>query len=127
MVWLGPLLAFAAVALYFTVFLKYAITRDVPWASLAMLAIALGASLAGFARSRRKRLAGAGLALTLLFGGFFLWYSYVASYDLPGSEQALAVGAPAPAIVLRDERGQDVDLGALAREKLVLVFYRGHW
>jgi hypothetical protein len=127
MVWLGPLLAIAAVALYFTVFVNFPITRDVPWASLLLLAIALGASLAGFARSRRKVIAGAGLALTLFLGGFFVWYCYVFSYELPSAELALDVGTPVPAVVLRDDRGQDVDLSALSRDKLVLVFFRGHW
>ncbi|MGH7289597.1 MAG: hypothetical protein ACREJT_00200 [Myxococcota bacterium] len=121
------MIAFAAIALYFAVFLNYPITRDVPWASLLMLAIALGASAVGFARSRRKLLAGAGLALTLFLGSSFVWYCYVLSYELPSAELALDVGAPVPAVVLRDDRGQDVELAALSRGKLVLVFFRGHW
>jgi len=127
MVWLGPLLAFVAVASYFALFLNWAITRDVPWVNLILLAVALAASIAGLVRSRRRLLAAAGLALTLALGGFFLWYTYVFSYDIPSAELALDVGAPVPALVLRDDRGQDVELAALSRDKLVLVFFRGHW
>jgi peroxiredoxin len=32
-----------------------------------------------------------------------------------------------PAVVLRDDQGRDVDLASISRDKLVLVFYRGHW
>jgi len=127
MVWLGPLIALAAVASYFAVFVNWPLTRDVPWVNLILLAVALGASIAGLVRSRRRVLASGGLALTLALGGFFVWYCYVFSYDIPSAELALDVGAPVPAIVLRDDRGQDVELAALSSDKLVLVFFRGHW
>ncbi len=127
MVWLGPILAIVGVLSYFTVFATWPITRDVPWVNLTVLAIALGFSVAGLVRSRRRALASIGLVLTLFLGGFFVWYCYVFSSVLPGVELALDVGETVPAVVLRDDRGQDVELGSLAREKLVLVFFRGHW
>jgi hypothetical protein len=127
MVWLGPLLALVAVASYFTVFVNWPQTRDVPWLNLGLLAIALAASVAGLMRSRSRVFASGGLVLTLFLGGFFVWYCYVFSYAIPGAELALDVGAPVPAIVLRDDRGQDVALSPLAADKLVLVFFRGHW
>ena len=127
MVWLGPLLALVAVASYFTVFVNWPLTRDVPWVNLILLAVALAASIAGLVRSRRRVLASGGLVLTLFLGGFFVWYCYVFSYAIPGAELALDVGDPVPAIVLRDDRGQDVALSSLAADKLVLVFFRGHW
>jgi hypothetical protein len=127
MVWLGPVLALVAVASYFTVFVNWPVTRDVPWVNLILLAAALGASIAGLRRSRRRVLAAGGLVLTLFLGGFFVWYCYVFSYDMPGAELALDVGAPVPAIALRDDHDQDVELSALAADKLVLVFFRGHW
>ena len=126
-VWLGPILAFVAVASYFALFLNWPITRDVPWVNLILLALALGASIAGLVRSRRRLLAAGGLAITLAFTSFFLLYTYVFSYQLPSAELALDVGAPVPAVALVDDRGQPVELASLAREKLVLVFYRGHW
>ena len=127
MVWLGPILALAAVLSYFTVFATWPITRDVPWVSLIGLAIALGFSIAGLVRARRRGLAALGLALTLFLGGFFVWYCYVFSSKLPGAELALDVDAAVPAVSLFDERGQVVELEPLARGKLVLVFFRGHW
>ncbi|MEX2208828.1 MAG: hypothetical protein WEF50_21640 [Myxococcota bacterium] len=127
MVWIGPILALVAVASYFTVFLNWAITRDVPWVNLILLALAVGVSIAGLVRARRRVLAAGGLVLTLALSGFFVWYCYVLSYDIPSAELALDVGAEVPALVLRDDRGQDVELAALSRDKLVLVFYRGHW
>lgn len=128
MVWLGPLLAIVGVASYFVFFLNFAITRDVPWVNLGLLALAIGVSIVGLRRARGRRvLASGGLVLSLALSGFFVWYCYVFSYELPSAELALDVGAPVPAVVLRDDRGQGVDLAAISREKLVLVFYRGHW
>lgn len=127
MVWLGPIIAFFGVASYFTVFAQWPVTRDVPWVNLILLAVALGLSIAGLARSRRRVLASGGLALTIFLSGFFGWYCYVFSQDIPSAELALDVGATVPAIVLRDDQGQDVDLAAISRDKLVLVFFRGHW
>ena len=91
------------------------------------LAVALGLSIAGLARSRRRALAALGLVLTLFFGWIFVWYCYVFSSELPGAELALDVGAAVPAVSLLDQRGQAVELEPLARGKLVLVFFRGHW
>jgi cytochrome oxidase Cu insertion factor (SCO1/SenC/PrrC family) len=127
MLWLGPLLALVGVASYFTVFVNWPITRDVPWVNLILLALALAASIAGLMRARRRVIAAGALALTLALSGFFVWYCYVFSYDIPSAELALDVGAPVPAVVLRDDRGQEVELAKLSRDKLVLVFFRGHW
>lgn len=127
MVWIGPILALVAVGSYFALFVNWAITRDVPWVNLILLALALAASIAGLVRARRRVFATGGLVLTLALSGFFVWYCYVFSYDIPSAELALDVGAPVPALVLRDDRGQDVELAKLSRDKLVLVFFRGHW
>lgn len=129
-VWVGPLLAIVAIASYFTVFVSWPATRDVPWPSYALLALALVLSTLALLRAARARrgivLAAIGDALTVGLAGFFVWYCLVFSV-LPQVPGALAVGAPAPAVVLVDDRGAQVDVGALAREKLLLVFYRGHW
>ncbi len=127
MVWIGPVLAFVGVASYFALFLNWPITRDVPWVNLILLALATAASIAGLMRSRRRVLAAGGLVITLGLAGFFLYYTYVSSYDIPSAELALDVGAPVPALTLVDDRGAQVELASLSREKLVLVFYRGHW
>jgi len=129
-IWIGPLLAVVAVAAYFAVFLNYPSTRDVPWPSYLLLAIALGASTVALVRAVRGRrgLVSAVIAdtLTTALAGFFVWYCLVFSV-LPEVPGALAVGAPAPQITLVDDRGAAVDVAALAQDKLLLVFYRGHW
>jgi cytochrome oxidase Cu insertion factor (SCO1/SenC/PrrC family) len=127
MVWLGPLLAFAGVAAYFVVFMNLSVTRDLAWLSLVVLALAIGVSVLGLVRARRRVLAAAGLVLTLALSGFFVWWAYVFAFDLPQAELALDVGAPVPAVTLADDRGQPVELASLARDRLVLVFFRGHW
>lgn len=127
MVWLGPILALASVLSYFEIFATWPVTRDVPWLNLIGLAAAVGLSVAGLARSRRRAWAALGLVLTLFFGWIFVWYCYVFSSRLPGAELALDVGAAVPAVSLLDERGRTVELEPLARGKLVLVFFRGHW
>jgi hypothetical protein len=130
--WLGPLVALGAVASYFTLFVRWPATRDFPWVNLALLALALGLSLRGlrgFASAKIPTRAGAAtsLALSGALSAFFAWYCFSLSYALPGEERALAVGAPAPQLSLRDHLDRDVDLAAAARQPLVLVFYRGHW
>ena len=129
-IWVGPLLAFVGVASYFGLFLNFPSTRDLPWPNHAMLALAVAASslaLVGAVRARRRIvLAAAGDAVTVALAAFFVWYC-VGFSVLPEVPGALAVGAPAPAVVLVDDHGQPVDVAALARDKLVLVFYRGHW
>jgi hypothetical protein len=129
-VWVGPLLAIVAIAAYFAVFLNIPSTRDVPWPSYALLVVALALSTLALVRAARARrglvpAAIADLATTGL-AAFFVWYCLVFSVlpELPG---ALAVGAPVPAVTLVDDRGTPVDVAALARDKLLLVFYRGHW
>ena len=127
MAWLGPILAFVAAASYFVVTMNLSITRDLAWVNVILLAVAIGVSVLGLVRSRRRVLAAAGLVLTLALSGFFVWWAYIFAYDLPAAELALDVGAPVPAVTLTDDGGQPVELAAIARDKLVLVFYRGHW
>jgi hypothetical protein len=129
-IWIGPLLALVAVASYFALFLNFPATRDVPWPSFVLLALALAASTWALVRAAREKKgivrAALGDLVTTGLALFFVLYTFVFTKipDLPG---ALAVGAPAPALVLADDRGAQVDVAALARDKLVLVFYRGHW
>jgi hypothetical protein len=130
--WLGPLVAVAGVASYFTLFYRWPLTRDFPWLNLALLALAVGLSLRGFqgfASGTRVARAGAvtSLALSAALSALFVWYCFGLSYGLPSEERALAVGAPVPALTLRDHMDRNVDLAAAARQPLVLVFYRGHW
>ena len=129
-IWLGPLLAFVGVASYFALFLNFPSTRDLPWPSFLLLALAVGLSSAALwaaVRARRRVVwAVLGDLVSVGLAVFFLVYTFVftALPEIPG---ALAVGAPAPAVVLADDHGGPVDVAALARDKLVLVFYRGHW
>jgi hypothetical protein len=128
--WIGPLVAIVAIAGYFAVLLSWPATRDVPWPSYVLLALALAASTFALLRAvrARRRIALAALAGAVSVGLAALFLSYTFAFtELPEVPGALAVGAPAPALVLVDDRGAQVDVAALARDKLVLVFYRGHW
>jgi hypothetical protein len=129
-IWLGPLLAFVGVASYFALLLNFPSTRDLPWPSFLLLALAVvlsSAALWAALRARRRVVwAVLGDLVSVGLAAFFLFYIFVftALPEIPG---ALAVGAPAPSVVLVDDHGGSVDVAALARDKLVLVFYRGHW
>jgi predicted anti-sigma-YlaC factor YlaD len=129
---LGPLVAIAGFASYFTVFYRWPALRDVPWLNYALLALAVGLSAVGLRRAwpRGGALRRAGAAAGLLVSGaialFFAWYTLSGSRQLPDAANALAIGAPLPRIALLDQTGQRVELAALD-QPLVLVFYRGFW
>jgi hypothetical protein len=131
--WLGPPLALVAAVSYFTLFLRWPATRDLPWLNLLLLAAALGLSARGVQRGWPGAIAGrigslAGLALSAVLSLGFLWYVFALSAELPSEEAALAIGEPVPALSLLDDRGARLDLAAAASPgPLVLVFYRGFW
>ena len=130
--WLAPMLALGGFLSYSAFFARWPIFRDDPWLNLLILVASIGLSVVGVRRAWPRggwqRLAGiGGVLLSSALTVLLLVYCYSLSYGLPSAELAVEEGEPIPAIVLASHDGSQVDLGALAREGLVLVFYRGFW
>lgn len=105
-----------------------------PVVNLALMVTGLVLSFAGIRRAyarpvqyRGRLLAPLLAGLNLVVAGFFCFYIFLFSYDLPAAESAPVIGAAAPDFTLADERGQPVQLASLRGQKTLLVFYRGFW
>jgi len=143
-IWLGFLIALAAIPLYAVFFSRFAITRNVPWASWLMFAVAGWLLWTGVRRAITLPTEYRGKILGIVFGvlaliaaGLFGYGTLYASRQLPASTGAPQVGAKAPDFTLTDATGKAVTLSALLTEPLLpggakprgvaLVFYRGYW
>lgn len=130
--WLGPLIALFGLFSYFTIFYRWPFTRDFPWVNLTLLALgvwlSVGALRRAWPRGGWRAAVGAGgtvLSLACAFG--LISYAFVLSYSLPDGDVALGVGEPVPSATLPDQEGRPVSLVASPGERVILVFYRGHW
>jgi hypothetical protein len=141
-VWAGFLLSLVAFVSYFFVFVRFPVTRDFPWASLLLFALAAALLLVGvrraFAPGRRtgSKVAGVVAAtLGLAVFGFFVFSTLIAARWMPAAQGAPQVGRKAPEFSLSDTDGRPVSLSELlsapvngkAPKGVLLVFYRGHW
>jgi hypothetical protein len=144
-IWTGFLLALAVTPAYFVFFARFPVTRDMPWASWIMFALAgllLWAGLAkAFASSRvyRGKIVGPILAFLSIGAAVFFGYATLyASRKLPAAAGAPRVGEKAPEFTLADTSGNMVAMSTLLSEPmpgmdgqkprgLVLIFYRGYW
>ena len=146
-IWAGFLVAVAAFLSYLLVFIRFPITRNVPWANWLLFALAGWLLWGGLQRALRKpeayrgRIAGPTLAvLSFALAGFFAYVTLYASRGLPLSASAPKVGAKAPDFVLADANGKTMALSTLLSEPMrgregsgakprgvVLIFYRGYW
>jgi hypothetical protein len=144
-IWTGFLLALAVIPVYFVFFAKYPITRNMPWASWLMFAIAGWLLWIGVRRAfvnsalYRGKVAGPILAVLSLGAAVFFGYATMyASRQLPAAAGAPSVGEKAPEFTLADTNGNMVAMSTLLSEPmpgtagqkprgLVLVFYRGYW
>jgi cytochrome oxidase Cu insertion factor (SCO1/SenC/PrrC family) len=133
--WIGLLLVLTAPILYGTVFVRFPITRDVPWTMLLMFAAGLTLLAHATRRASRDRATSRGrvaapmaLAIAVAFAGFLSYAILIGARDLPGSSHAPRVGEQAPDFTLPDQDGRPVSLAQLtAPGGVVLVFYRGYW
>jgi peroxiredoxin len=144
-IWIGFLLAMAAIPGYFVFFARFPITRDVPWASWLMFAVAGWLLWAGVGRAfassgvYRGKIAGPTLAALSVGAAVFFGYATLySSRQLPEAVGAPRVGEKAPEFTLADTSGNMVAMSTLLSEPMpgmegrnprgvLLVFYRGYW
>lgn len=142
--WAGFLLCILGFLSYPFVFVRYPITRDVPWSNFAILAAGLALVISGLWRAfgrpqeYKGKIAGPILGLfSLAAAGFFCFLIFYATKQLPKSADAPRVGQKAPEFVLTDSDKKEVSLASLLATPLpnssgptkgvFLIFYRGYW
>jgi thiol:disulfide interchange protein len=127
--WTGLLLSVAAFISYFAFFYRFPVTRDIPWASIALLAIAVWLLISGFRRATRKIAAGIVMGLGLVVAVAFALSVTVGS-KVPVSPAAPQIGQKAPDFKLLDSTRREVTLSQLLASSprgVLLIFYRGYW
>ena len=140
--WLALPLSLVAFFSYPFFFVRFPVTRDVPWATFLLFVVSdmLAAyGLLGAFRSGRTKTKISAVVVTLLSAlvfTFFLFGFFVFAKQLPTSAKAPRVGQPAPDFSLPDTTGQTVSLADLRSKPLpsgaapkgvLLIFYRGYW
>src|SRR5262245_30932063 len=120
--WAGFLLSLVAFLSYPTFFIRFPVTRDFPWANLALGAVAIILLLIGlrkaFAADRPGRSKVAGIVFSLLGVlsiGVFLFTFFVAARWLPPAKGAPQVGQKAPEFTLADSDNKQVSLTELTK------------
>ena len=144
--WAGFLLSILAFVSYFTVFVRFPITRDVPWVNFLLFGSAalfilaeLKKTFAGLGSLGGKFVSSILALLSISILSVFCFIVFRATRHLPASHGAPTVGQKAPDFVLRDTRGNLISLSALlssppeptssgtATQAVLLIFYRGYW
>src|SRR6266496_3216397 len=138
----GLLLSIIAFISYPTFFVRFPVTRDVPWVNLTLLAISAVLIFIGLRRafssdsSRAKKLIASLVStLTVLVIAFFIVGFMIYPRHLPASHGAPQIGQRAPDFRLPDTNNQPVALADLLvapvdgkpPKGVLLVFYRGYW
>lgn len=145
-IWAGFLLTFLASLAYPFIFVNYPITRDFPWATLVLYAVAvvllwIGLKRAFAGNTKRpllSKILASGLAgLSVIIIGVFLFSILIFARWLPPSTGAPQVGQKAPDFTLSDASGKQVSLSELLSQPIagqsdppkgvLLIFYRGYW
>jgi hypothetical protein len=133
-VWVGPCLTFLGAVSYFTVFVRFPVLRDVPWANIPLVLGGVGLSVVGLWRAwcrpsvfRGKRLGTVGFVVSLILGALFFTYVFHYSYRLPEPTQATLALHDLEDFSLTDHLGRTFRLGDLRGRRVVVVFYRGYW
>jgi len=116
-VWLGLVVVLAGVASYPLIFIRYPVTRDVPWASLLIMALGLVMLAVGISRAFRQPDAYRGKIFGSVLGvlaaavvAFFCYGVFYATRQLPASHGAPRVGEMAPDFTLPDSHNTPVSL-----------------
>lgn len=127
--WLGLLLSAAALVTYFTVFARFPITRDVPWATFLLFAMALVLLVAGWRRAPRKTLATLVTIFAVALMALFTTYTLALTKTPAVSAATPTVGQKAPDFTLPDKNRELVTLSKVLEGSngVLLIFYRGYW
>ena len=150
-VWVGFVLLLVGAFSYPLFFARFPVTRDVPWANLAIMALALILLGVGIVHAFRRPDAYRGKIFGSILGvvavAFAIFFCYGVFY---GSRETASHGAPqvgqvAPDFTLPDSKNVPVNLSgvlsspfapngaigpAMGSEQTaatVLIFYRGYW
>ena len=143
-IWIGFLLCIVGFLSYPLIFVRYPVTRDVPWANFVILAGGLALVISGLWRAfgrpqeYKGKIAGPILGLfSLAAAGFFCFLIFYATKQLPKAAGAPHVGQKAPEFVLTGTDKKEVSLASLLAVPLpnssgptkgvFLIFYRGYW
>jgi len=130
--WSGFALSVAAFVSYFLFFIRFPITRDMPWLTLIFFVIAIVLLVIGLRKAAGRRV----LAWIVTFLGigvaaFFCVAVLIGTKMLPASTNAPGIGAKAPDFVLLDTNRRPVALAQLLAEPgtkgVIVIFYRGYW
>jgi hypothetical protein len=142
--WIGSSSCFLAFPSYFLLFVRFPVTRDVPWANYLLFAAGLLMVGIGIRRAYtepqvyRGKIAGPTLGIiSLAVTSLFCFTVLFQTRQLPKSSGAPRVGQKAPEFVLTDTNNNQVSLSSLLSTPLerthtppkgvVLIFYRGYW
>ena len=151
-VWVGLVVVLAGLVSYPLIFIRYAVTRDVPWASLLIMTLGLVLLAVGVARAFRRpdayrgKIFGSILGvLAVAIAALFCYGVFIGTRLPVSSHGAPQVGQAAPDFTLPDSRNNPVNLSgmlgssfapnggigpAISGDKtaaVVLIFYRGYW
>ena len=125
-------LVVAAFFSYFDFFVRFPVTRDVPWISVILFAIAIALLIIGLRRAAGRRIiAWIVTVLGVLIVAFFCFAVFIGAKMLPSSSKAPGIGTKAPDFVLLDTNRHPVALAQLlaapGNRGVILIFYRGYW
>jgi hypothetical protein len=139
-IWAGFLIVLAAIVTYLSVFIRFPVTRDFPWATLLIFGAGLALLARGLRLAYRQPLLYRGkiagpilMVLGISIFAFFAFNIFYFARQLPASTGAPQVGQKAPDFTLPDANGAPVTLsnllaaGANGAHGAVLIFYRGYW
>src|SRR5579872_7069738 len=135
-VWAGFAVTVLAILSYFFFFIRFPVTRDVPWVTFVLFVVAAGMLWTGLSRAfgqperYRGKISGPVLsAVSGLLIALFCYLTFALGKDLPSASGAIEVGEPAPGFTLPDANGKPVVLSEVLQSNraAVLIFYRGYW
>ncbi len=140
--WSGFVLSLVAGFSYPLLFVRWAGTREFPWANLVLFAVAFVLLFLGLRRAFKsgrgvvpKVFGSLAAAFGVLMLAGLLFVVFVMGAWLPASAGAPRVGQKAPDFTLADTNDRQVTLAQLLSEPVndrpprgvLLVFYRGYW